>query len=194
MYDLAMDGMENKLLKRTNGSNLLMLSDWNGVRSMLKMDHLACFTPAMLALGALHRLACLCCRVGERPPLCVKLPCDWCVARSDGSVLESKKWQHMKEAKAMTYSCWQMYERQPTGLSPEYVDYKDLTDPVPGKRVSSAASRRFDAVCTFVAAARAAVQCRVADCRRVIWRCLVPRSRTMPYARRWWSPCFTCTK
>ena len=55
MYDTAMDGMEQKLLKRTKPSNLLMLSDWNGRTSTLKMDHLACFTPAMLALGALHR-------------------------------------------------------------------------------------------------------------------------------------------
>ena len=55
MYDLAMDGMEEKLLVRTNVSHLLMLADWNGVRTSLKMDHLACFTPAMLALGALHR-------------------------------------------------------------------------------------------------------------------------------------------
>ena len=50
----------------------------------------------------------------------------------------------MQEAKAMTYSCWQMYERQPTGLSPEYVEYRDLADPVPGKRVSA---RRYLLVC-----------------------------------------------
>jgi hypothetical protein len=56
---------------------------------------------------------------------------------SDGSILEEKKWQHMKEAKAMTYACYQMYARQPTGLSPEFVEYPGLTEPVPGKRVGS---------------------------------------------------------
>ena len=55
-------------------------------------------------------------------------------ARSDGSILEPKKWKHMQFAKAMTYSCWQMYERQPTGLSPEYVEYAN-GDPVAGRRV-----------------------------------------------------------
>jgi hypothetical protein len=55
--------------------------------------------------------------------------------RSRGSILEAKKWQHMREAKAMTYSCYQMYARQPTGLSPEFVEYPMLTEPVPGKRV-----------------------------------------------------------
>ncbi len=54
MYDAAMDGMEKYLLKRTNVTNLLMLSDWTGARNNLKMDHLACFVPGMLALGAWH--------------------------------------------------------------------------------------------------------------------------------------------
>ena len=53
----------------------------------------------------------------------------------DGSILEAKKWQHMKEAKAMTYSCYQMYARQPTGLSPEFVEFLELTEPVPDERV-----------------------------------------------------------
>ena len=54
MYNDAMDGMEQRLLKRIQGSNVHMLSDWTGTLNKLKMDHLACFTPAMLALGALH--------------------------------------------------------------------------------------------------------------------------------------------
>ena len=54
MYDRAMDGMAARLLKRAGPARQLMLSDWTGYRSKLKMDHLACFTPGMLALGALH--------------------------------------------------------------------------------------------------------------------------------------------
>ena len=48
---------------------------------------------------------------------------------SDGTVLESKKWRHLQEAKALAYSCWQMYEQQPSGLSPEYVEYTEYSNP-----------------------------------------------------------------
>ena len=55
MYVRAMDGMESKLLKRAGPSRRLMLSDLtSGGVNKLKMDHLACFVPGMLALGALH--------------------------------------------------------------------------------------------------------------------------------------------
>ena len=65
----------------------------------------------------------------------------------DGSILAEKKWQHMKEAKAMTYSCYQMYARQPTGLSPEFVEFLELTEPVPDERVSGNIGMR--ACCMF---------------------------------------------
>ncbi len=54
MYDAAVDGMESLLLKRIQPSNRLMLSDWTDAAPKLKMEHLACFVPGMLALGALH--------------------------------------------------------------------------------------------------------------------------------------------
>ena len=47
----------------------------------------------------------------------------------DGTVLEAKKWQHLKDAKALAYSCYRMYEATPTGLSGEYVEYSDTSDP-----------------------------------------------------------------
>jgi hypothetical protein len=47
-----------------------------------------------------------------------------CFARSDGTILESRKWEHVKLAKALMYTCWQMYETTATGLSAEYMEFK----------------------------------------------------------------------
>ena len=52
----------------------------------MKMDHLACFTPGMLALGAKY-----------------------------GAVMGDKAATYMELARNMTETCWQMYSRQPTG-------------------------------------------------------------------------------
>ena len=52
MYDKAMNGMTEHLLKRSSPNDLLFVSDWDGTRNTLKMDHLVCFVPGMLALGA----------------------------------------------------------------------------------------------------------------------------------------------
>ena len=54
MYDLAMDGLTSTLLQRSQPSNLLFIADADGQRLKLKMDHLACFAPGMLALGAFN--------------------------------------------------------------------------------------------------------------------------------------------
>ncbi len=47
----------------------------------------------------------------------------------NGSALQLKQWHHLRLAKALTYSCWQMYNRTATGLSPEYVVFTDMLDP-----------------------------------------------------------------
>ncbi len=44
-------------------------------------------------------------------------------------MLEAKKWQHLKDAKALAYSCYQFYAQMPTGLSPEYLEYSEFADP-----------------------------------------------------------------
>lgn len=53
-----------------------------------KMDHLACFAPAMLALGATY-----------------------------GAVTGAKADQYMQLARNLTETCYQMYARQPTGAA-----------------------------------------------------------------------------
>ena len=64
------------------------------------MDHLACFVPGMLALGA--------------------------YAKPDAPTFA----RDMQTAKAMAYTCWQMYERTATGIAPEYVNFEPGRDNV----------------------------------------------------------------
>jgi len=101
MYDDAMRGMTSKLLKRSNPSGLTYVADWNGATTQDKMDHLVCFVPGMLALGAFY---------------------------SKGTPGESFAARDLLNAKAIMYTCWQMYERQATGIASEYVDFPSGND------------------------------------------------------------------
>ena len=96
MYDAAMEGMTRRMLKRSSPSRLAYVADWDGSSTHDKMDHLVCFVPGMLALGAF-------------------------TAR--GTPGEARAAQDLENAKALAYTCWQMYERMATGLAPEYVEW-----------------------------------------------------------------------
>lgn len=96
MYDGAMAGMTGKLLKRSRPSNLLYVADWDGGGTVDKMDHLVCFVPGMLALGAFS---------------------------AAGTAGEANAVRDLTNAKALAYTCWQMYERQATGIAPEFVEF-----------------------------------------------------------------------
>jgi mannosyl-oligosaccharide alpha-1,2-mannosidase len=61
------------------------------------MDHLACFAAGMLGLGA-HTSA--------------------------GTTGQANRERDLQSAKALAYTCYQMYARQPTGISPEYVEFR----------------------------------------------------------------------
>ena len=104
MYDKAMNGMASKLLKRSSPSNLAYVGDWDGGRIAHKMDHLVCFLPGILALGAYTQ--------PDNPN-----------AKRD-----------MTLAKAMLYTCYQMYRRTATGIAPEYVQFSGGRDPLPAAR------------------------------------------------------------
>lgn len=96
MYDKAMDGVMEKLLMASDPSGLAFLSDWNGRRNARKMDHLVCFMPGLLALGAVTDPK------GRDSPR----------AKRDMAV-----------AKALMYTCREMYHRTASGISPEYVEF-----------------------------------------------------------------------
>ena len=104
MYDKSMDGMINKLLKRSHPSNLAYVSDWDGSRNVDKMDHLVCFLPGILALGAYTK--------PDSP----------------------NRDRDMMVAKSLMYTCYQMYERTTTGIAPEYVDFPQGSDLKPASR------------------------------------------------------------
>ena len=104
MYDKAMNGMAAKLLKRSSPSNLAYVGDWDGGRIHHKMDHLVCFLPGILALGAYTK--------PDSPN-----------AKRD-----------MTLAKAMLYTCYQMYRRTKTGIAPEYVEFPGGRDLQPAGR------------------------------------------------------------
>jgi len=44
--------LKEKLLLASDKTGLAFLSDWNGRTNHRKMDHLVCFMPGTLALGA----------------------------------------------------------------------------------------------------------------------------------------------
>eukprot|EP00946_MAST-07B_sp_MAST-7B-sp1_P005409 g5409.t1 len=93
MYDRSMDGMVSKLLKRSHPSNLAYVSDWDGSRNVHKMDHLVCFLPGILALGAYTK--------PDSP----------------------NRDRDMMVAKSLMYTCYQMYARTETGIAPEFVNF-----------------------------------------------------------------------
>jgi len=105
MYDNAMNGMTRKMLLRTTPSEMEYVAEWHGNGPVHKMDHLACFVPGMLALGA--------------------------YTAKDGVGSGTANVQRdLQNAKALAYTCWQMYDRQKTGLAPEYVDFRAGQDMV----------------------------------------------------------------
>jgi mannosyl-oligosaccharide alpha-1,2-mannosidase len=105
MYDNAINGMTRKMLLRTTPSQMEYVAEWHGNGPVHKMDHLACFVPGMLALGA------------------------YTAKDGVGSGTENVQ-RDLQNAKALAYTCWQMYEQQKTGLAPEYVDFRPGQDMV----------------------------------------------------------------
>lgn len=101
MYDKSVDGAISILLKASSPSGLAFLSDWNGRTNNLKMDHLVCFMAGTLALGA---------KTDPRGPNSERAMRDLSVAR------------------ALMYTCREMYHRTATGISPEFVTFKDGSD------------------------------------------------------------------
>lgn len=105
MYDRAIDGAIEKLLLASEPSGLAFLSDFNGRYNNRKMDHLVCFMPGLMALGAY----------------------------TDPNGLSSPRaTRDLAVAKALMYTCHEMYHRMKTGISPEYVEFPKGKDMVPG--------------------------------------------------------------
>jgi hypothetical protein len=101
MYDRAIDGVIQILLKASSKTGLAFLSDWNGARNDLKMDHLVCFMPGIMTLGAY----------------------------TDPTGLESERAQRdLNVAKALMFTCREMYHRTKSGIAPEFVRFDNNND------------------------------------------------------------------
>jgi len=101
MYDKSIQGMHDHLLSVSSPSGLVYIADRNNGVLDKKMDHLVCFMGGLLALGAY----------------------------TDPQGLQSERAQRdLKTGKALTYTCYQMYARMPTGISPEYIQFHDGRD------------------------------------------------------------------
>ncbi|KAI3429765.1 hypothetical protein D9Q98_010078 [Chlorella vulgaris] len=93
MWETAMDEMIEKLVF-TSKEGLVYVAEFDRNLVKHKFDHLVCFVPGMLALGA-----------------------------HSGAVTGAKAEAYMRLAGDLTHTCWQMYHRMPSGLSPEYVTF-----------------------------------------------------------------------
>lgn len=101
MYDKAIDSMHKELLQTSTPSGLIYIADKDRDRINHKMDHLVCFMGGLLGLGAY----------------------------TDPLGMDSERAQRdMKTAKALTYTCYQMYARMSTGISPEFVQFYEGRD------------------------------------------------------------------
>jgi mannosyl-oligosaccharide alpha-1,2-mannosidase len=102
-----MRAMETLLVRSTpdgaSGERLTFVAEMHNGVLKGKMDHLVCFVPGMLALGAQAQVV---------PP-----------AEAD---------RHMKLAAKLMHSCNEMYARTPTGLAPEIVQF-ELDSSVAGR-------------------------------------------------------------
>eukprot|EP00540_Astrosyne_radiata_P017198 CAMPEP_0116832202 /NCGR_PEP_ID=MMETSP0418-20121206/5763_1 /TAXON_ID=1158023 /ORGANISM="Astrosyne radiata, Strain 13vi08-1A" /LENGTH=671 /DNA_ID=CAMNT_0004461541 /DNA_START=11 /DNA_END=2026 /DNA_ORIENTATION=+ len=101
MYDQAIQTMHDELLQTSTPTGLTYIADKAGDFMDHKMDHLVCFMGGLLALGAY----------------------------TDPKGLESPRAQRdLQTAKALTYTCYQMYARMNTGISPEYIQFYEGKD------------------------------------------------------------------
>ena len=96
MYNDAVDGMRRHLVATspdglTYLNNLDLSGAGGGARADVAMEHLACFVPGWLALGVPFQ---------DDPARAMQLT---------------------ELAEQLAYTCWQMYDRQPTGIGPERV-------------------------------------------------------------------------
>jgi mannosyl-oligosaccharide alpha-1,2-mannosidase len=103
MWDKSMQGMHDQLLQKSTPNGLSYIADRQNDRLDRKMDHLVCFMGGALALGAY----------------------------TDPRGLESERAQRdLRSAKALTYTCYQMYARTKTGIAPEFVQFSGGDDMV----------------------------------------------------------------
>ncbi|KAG7400237.1 Mannosyl-oligosaccharide 1,2-alpha-mannosidase IB [Phytophthora boehmeriae] len=99
LYDDAVRGMEEHLLYFSIPDDLYFLQELKvpSFSAIQRMDHLLCFVPGLLALGTL--------------------------AETEDHAKNAK---HLDLAEKLMETCYQFYHRQPTGLSPDIVNFPKM--------------------------------------------------------------------
>ena len=98
MFDESVDGIEELLLERGNGNRLYLANNNNGRKSG-HMEHLACFYPGTLALGAAT------------------------LDTQGDPKLEKRANHYMDLARELAETCYQFAASQVTGLAPDSVTF-----------------------------------------------------------------------
>jgi len=106
MWVAAMDDTLARLVASHPADGRVYVGELAGGGGKLvgKMEHLACFLPANLALGVL-----------------------------EGAVTGDKADRYTAAAKGLTETCYRMYASQPTGLAPEHVTFGEGAAMAPGR-------------------------------------------------------------
>jgi mannosyl-oligosaccharide alpha-1,2-mannosidase len=124
LWDQSLEGVRKHLITYSKPSQFTVLAerpDGLGNAMSPKMDHLVCFMPGTIALGATEGLT----EAEAR-----KLP-TW----------NSKKDEEMKLARELTQTCWGMYKVMATGLAPEIahfnIDNPPMKESAPHKAPAS---------------------------------------------------------
>ncbi|GJJ12008.1 hypothetical protein Clacol_006246 [Clathrus columnatus] len=97
IYLKAMNGILEKLVFVSPHRNLLYITDANDATPTRRFEHLSCFFPGLLALGA------------ETLP--------------DTIMTDEEREIHKWAAEGLAYTCWIMYADQPSGLGAEIVTF-----------------------------------------------------------------------
>ncbi|KAI9845697.1 MAG: mannosyl-oligosaccharide alpha-1,2-mannosidase [Thelocarpon superellum] len=128
MWDQALGGVRKHMITYSSPSNITVLGELpNGIGNGLspKMDHLVCFMPGTIALGATE-------------------------GRTEAQAKQSGTWgpkqeEEMQLARELMQTCWGMYKVTATKLAPEIAHFNIYNPPLMEKdQVQSAASLSDD--------------------------------------------------
>ena len=128
LWDEALSGVRKHLVTYTKHANLTILGERpDGLSGFLspKMDHLACFMPGTIALGA----------TGGIPLAIARKSSTW----------SKRHEEEIELAKELTKTCWGMYKAMLTGLAAE-ITYFEIDDPPRMEAHGVTANVDFDAV------------------------------------------------
>jgi len=127
MWDKSMNGVHNQLVQKSSPNGLTYLADRENGHLNHKMVN--AFSLFSLLIYALTTFADSCVSCTQDHLACFMGGALAIGAYTDPMGLDSARAQRdLKTAKALTYTCYQMYARSATGISPEFVQFGGSND------------------------------------------------------------------